>query len=191
MHHGADGSAAGSAQSSGEPMIRGPRERSGPASDDQPAAAMTSTPRARVHRPEQADSQPSDRGVRAVLSVSVHRPQLPAEHGLLRSNHQAPAPQRARERPRPNRPRVRAHLHRAPDVPHAAPGSVCCVALRATSRVQALAHVMRLVHCDRVINPCETRSFEIDPGDGGVAPRDAGSSGMRTHVRGRYERRRT
>src|SRR5438128_8489790 len=36
-----------------------------------------------------------------------------------------------------------------------APGSACCVALRAASRVQALAHVMRLRPRDRVVSPCE------------------------------------
>ena len=72
-------------------------------------------------------SPPSERAVWGVLSVSVHRPQFSNEHSVLRFNHHAPAPHRARVRPSIDRTGVRAHLHRARDVPHAAPGSVRCV----------------------------------------------------------------
>jgi hypothetical protein len=179
------------AESSAQPTFRWPRERSGPASDDQPAAAMTSTPRARgspagasrfSFQPARRVGRPLRVGSPSPVTRRACGPSIQS----LRS-----APQRARVRPRPNRPRVRAHLHRACDVPHAAPESVCCVALRATSRVQALAHVMHLRPRDRVISPCEpdpSRSIMVMEKSRRGMP---GHPGMRTHVRGRYEGRRT
>lgn len=58
-------------------------------------------------------------------------------------------------------------------------------------RVQSLARVMHRRLHDRISGPRAVRSFAIHSADGGVAPRDAGPSGMRRHARGGHAEQRT
>jgi hypothetical protein len=93
MRGGADGSAAGSAESIAERTIRGPRQRSGPASDDRPAVSSDlHAPSTRVTGRSRRSLIPASASWGAVLSVSVYRPQLSVEHPALRSDYHCPAP---------------------------------------------------------------------------------------------------
>jgi hypothetical protein len=198
-------SQAHATESRAGPAIRRPQERSRAARSDpgQRAAigwaeAVNFWPPPTILRMQQTDPPPEQSDprlsnqiytrattsrVRAVESACFHCPRISNDHSALPFNHRAQAPHRAR---------VRAAFIAAARlrilIEHAMfrlrnQNRFRCIDPRPRSPMQALAHVMHLTPRDRVISPCDTRSFEIHHGAVGVAPRDAGPSGMRTHVR--------
>ena len=174
-----------------EEAARRLRQRSRAASRHPPAGATNFRPPQPIRWPEQTDSRPSSqihtraatRRVRAVESVSVHRPQFSNDHSVLpfkATLQRRTALAHALLLIGPARPRI--FIEHAMFRPWYQ-DSARCSAPRPRSRVQGLAHVMHLMPRDRVISPREARSFEVHHDAGGVAPRDAGPSGVRTRTR--------
>lgn len=158
-------------------VIPGREQTSSNPSNEFPATAVGSPAGANRFLGRATRSTPELRLVARRRIRSVHRPQFSIDHSVLPLKHHAAAPHCARVRPLLVGPaHARIFIEHSMFRPQHQE-SVRRIAQRSRSRVQALAHVMHLMPRDRVISPCEARSFEVHHDAGGVAPRDTGPSG--------------